>query len=99
MTKTLIGCVVGALSTQFNLSTWVARLVMFVAATWVHELLFEGLQAMAGGRRFSVKLSAMLLQSLVNGIIGVLAFALVENGPQVLANRRMRRSSLSKRRF
>jgi len=99
MTKTLIGCVVGILSAQFNLSTMVPRLVMFIAATFVHELLFEGLQAIAGGRHFAMKLSAVLVQALLNGLIGVLAFALVENGPQAVANRRMRRASLTKRRF
>ena len=99
MTKTLIGFVVGVLSAQFNLSTTVPRLVMFVAATFVHELMFGGLQVIAGGRPFSVKLSAVLLQALVNGLIGVAVFLLVENGPQALANRRMRRASLTKRRF
>ena len=97
--KTLVGFVVGVLAAQFNLSTTVPRLVMFVAATFVHDLLFEALQAIASGRHFSLKLSAVLLQALVNGLIGIAAFLLVENGPQVLANRRMRRASLSKRRF
>lgn len=99
MTKTLIGFLVGVLSAQFNLSTTVPRLVMFVAATFVHELMFEGLQALAGGRHVSVKLSAVLVQALLNGLIGAGAFLLVENGPQVLANRRTRRTSLTKRRF
>jgi rod shape-determining protein MreD len=99
MTKTLIGCFVGALSAQFNLSTLVPRLVMFVAATFVHELMFGGLQAIAGGRPFAVKLSAVLVQALLNGLIGVLAFVLVENGPQLVANRRIRRASLTKRRY
>jgi rod shape-determining protein MreD len=99
MTKTLIGFLVGVLSAQFNLSTLMPRLVMFVAATFVHELMFAGLQVIAAGRPFSVKLSVVLLQALVNGLIGVLAFVLVENGPQALANRRLRRASLTKRRF
>jgi rod shape-determining protein MreD len=99
MAKTLIGFTVGVLSAQFNLSTTVPRLVMFVAATFVHELVFQGLQAIAGGRHFSFKFSAVLLQALVNGLTGIAAFLLVENGPQAMANRRMRRTSLSKRRF
>jgi rod shape-determining protein MreD len=99
MTKTTIGFLVGVLSAQFNLSTTVPRLVMFVAATFVHEVVFEGLQALAGGRHFSMKLSAVLVQALVNALVGVAAFLLVENGPQVMTNRRMRRASLSKRRF
>ena len=49
MTKTMVGFVVGVLGAQFNLSSTVPRLVMFVAATFVHELVFEGLHAMIGG--------------------------------------------------
>jgi rod shape-determining protein MreD len=99
MTKTLIGFVVGVLGAQFNLSTTVPRLVMFVAATFVHELLFQGLHAAIGGRPFNLQWSSVLAQSLVNGLIGVIAFLLVEHGPGMLDRRRMRRASLSKRRF
>jgi rod shape-determining protein MreD len=99
MTKTVIGFFVGVLSAQFNLSTTVPRMVMFVAATFVHQLVFEGLHAMIGGRHFSPQWTATLIQALANGLIGVLAFLLVENGPGALQRRRMRRASLSKRRF
>jgi len=99
MTKTMIGFLVGVLGAQFNLSSLVPRLVMFVAATFVHELVFHGLQAIAGGRPFTVKLSAVLVQALVNALIGVTAFLIVEQGPGALQRRRMRRASLVKRRF
>jgi rod shape-determining protein MreD len=99
LAKTLVGFLVGVLSAQFNLATWVSRLVMFVTATFVHELVFEALQAIAGRRPFGIKPSAVLLQALVNGLVGAAAFMLVERGPQVMANRRLRRTSLSKRRF
>jgi rod shape-determining protein MreD len=99
MTKTLIGFVVGALSAQFNLSTTVPRLVIFVAATFVHDVIFEGLQAIAVGRPLALKWSVLLAQSLVNGLIGVAAFVIVEHGPEILARRRMRRASVTKRRF
>ena len=99
MTKTLIGFVVGVLGAQFNLSSTVPRLVMFVAATFVHELVFQGLHAMIGGRPFAPQWSAVLAQALVNGLIGVIAFLVVEQGPGMLDRRRMRRASLSKRRF
>ena len=99
MTKTLIGFVVGVLGAQFNLSTTVPRLVMFVAATFVHEVLFQGLHALIGGRHFSPLWSAILVQALVNALVGVIGFVLVENGPAMLDRRRSRRASLSKRRF
>jgi hypothetical protein len=57
------------------------------------------LQAIAGARPFSFKWSVVLVQALVNALIGALMFFFVEHGPQMVANRRMRRASLSKRRF
>ena len=54
---------------------------MFVAATFVHEVMFEGLHAMIGGRPFALQWSATLIQALVNGLVGVTAFLLVERGP------------------
>lgn len=99
MSKTIIGFVVGVLGAQFNLSSTVPRLVMFVAATFVHDLLFEAMHAMVGGRPFVLQLSAVLAQALVNSLIGVAAFMLVERGPEAMARRRMRRGTLSKRRF
>jgi rod shape-determining protein MreD len=99
MTKTLIGFVVGVLGAQFNLSTTVPRLVMFVAATFVHEVMFEGLHAMVGGRPFGLRLSATLVQALVNGLVGVSAFLLVEHGPEALQRRRMRRGTFGRKRF
>ena len=99
MTKTLIGFLVGVLGAHFNLSTTVPRMVMFVAATFVHQLVFEGLHAMIGGRHFSPQWTATLVQALANSLIGVLAFALVENGPGAMQRRRTHRATLSNRRF
>jgi rod shape-determining protein MreD len=99
LSKTLIGFAVGVLGSQFNLSTTLPRLVMFVAATFVHELVFQGLHAMIGGRHFVLHYSVTLVQALANGLIGVIAFLVVENGPGALQRRRMSRSSLSKRRY
>lgn len=99
MSKTLIGFFVGVLGAQFNLSTTVPRLVMFVAATLVHQAVFEGLHAMIGGRPFAIQLSAALIQALANAVLGIVAFFIVEQGPGTLQRRRMGRSSMSKRRY
>ena len=99
MTKTLIGFVVGVLGAQFNLSSTVPRLVMFVAATFVHELLFQGLHAMIGGRPFALQWSATLVQALVNGLVGVTVFLLVERGPEAVQRRRMGRGTFGRKRF
>jgi rod shape-determining protein MreD len=100
ISQTLIGFVIGVLSAQFNLSTTVPRLVMFIAATFVHALVVAGLQAVVGDRQFVLHSSALLVQALVNGLIGIAAFFVVENGPEIVQRRRMRRmTTLSKRRF
>jgi len=99
MTKTVIGFFVGVLGAQFNLSTTVPRLVMFLAATVVHQAVFEGLHSLINGRPFVMQLPATLVQALANGLIGIVAFFIVEQGPGTLQRRRMQRSSLSNRRF
>jgi rod shape-determining protein MreD len=100
LTKTLIGFVVGVLSAQFNLSTTVPRLAMFVVATFVHQVLLAGLSRITGGPHVGLQFSGMLLQALVNGLIGATAFVLVENGPDAVQRHRMRRAtSFSKRRY
>ena len=99
MSKTIIGFVVGVLGAQFNLSSTVPRLVIFIAATFVHELMFEGLHAMIGGRPFGLQYSATLVQALVNGLVGVTVFLIVERGPEALQRRRMSRGTFGKKRF
>lgn len=98
--KTLVGFLVGVLGSQFNLSTTIPRMVMFIAATFVHELLFEALHALVGWRPFTPHLSTILVQALVNSLVGVIVFAVVELGPEAAQRRRMNRgASLSRRRF
>ena len=99
MTKTIIGFAVGVLGAQFNLSSTVPRLVMFVAATFLHELMFQGLHAMIGGRPFALQRSAILIQALVNGLVGVIVFLLVERGPETVQRRRMSRGTFGRKRF
>jgi rod shape-determining protein MreD len=99
MSKTIIGFAVGVLSAQFNLSSTVPRLVMIVAATFVHELMFEGLHAMIGGRAFTLRYSATLVQALVNALVGVAAFLIVERGPEAVQRRRTGRTAFGKKRY
>lgn len=99
ISKTIIGFGVGVLGAQFNLSTTLPRLVMFVAATFVHEVMFEGLHSMIGGRTFAPQYSATLVQALVNGLVGVTAFMLVERGPEAVQRRRMNRGTFGRKRF
>jgi rod shape-determining protein MreD len=99
LSKTLIGFVVGVLGAQFIVSQMLPRFVMFVAATLVHELVFEALRALIESRPFAPHYAAWLIQAGVNAVVGVLMFQIVESGPSMLARRRARRASFSKRRF
>lgn len=99
LSKTLIGFVVGLLGAQFIMSGVIARFLMFVAATVVHAVVFEGLSALADGRAFALRWSAVGVQAAVNATIGVMIFWVVERSPEMLARRRARRAAFSKRRF
>jgi hypothetical protein len=81
------------------MSGFVARFLMFAAATLVHAVIFEALSALADGRAFALRWSSVGLQAAVNATIGVTVFWIVERGPEMRARRRARRASFSKRRF
>jgi rod shape-determining protein MreD len=99
LSKTLVGFAVGVLGAQFIVSHTLPRFLMFVAATLVHEVVFEALHALIEARAFAPHYSAAMIQAVVNGIVGVLAFWIVERGPEFLAGRRARQAAFSKRRF
>ena len=81
LSKTLVGFMVGVLGAQFIVSQPLPRFVMFVGATFVHELCFQALYALVESRAFRLHYSATLTQAVVNGVIGIVAFLLVEQGP------------------
>ena len=99
LSKTLVGFLVGVLGAQFIVSQTIPRFVMFVGATLLHEIVFEALYALVEGRAFALKMSAALVQALVNAVVGVVAFYIVEQGPGIVQRRELRRASFSKRRF
>ena len=100
MSKTLVGFVVGVLGAQFIVTHTLPRFVMFVGATFLHELSFQGLQALVEMRPFGLDYSATLTQAAVNGLVGILAFQLVELTPGMLERRRARGgASWSRRRY
>lgn len=100
LTKTIVGFFVGVLGAQFIVSQPLPRFVMFVAATVVHEFVFQALSAGVESRAFTMQYSTMVTQAVINGAIGILAFQLIEGAPGMVQRRHSRRSSdLSRRRF
>lgn len=97
--KTLVGFVVGVLGAQFIVSQSLPRLVMFVSGTLIHEVCYQAMYALVEGRAFRVHWSSTLTQAAINALVGVLAFAVVENGPGLLQRRRARGVTLSRRHY
>jgi hypothetical protein len=96
---TLVGFLVGVLGAQFIVSQPFPRLVMFVGATMVHELCFHALYALADMRAFRFDYASVLTQAMLNGLIGIIAFQVVEAGPGLLQRRRARGATLKSRRY
>jgi rod shape-determining protein MreD len=97
--KTLVGFVVGVLGAQFIVAHALPRLVMFVCGTLMHELCFQALHAIVEARAFRIHWSSAVIQAAINGLVGVLAFAVVESGPGLLQRRRARGATLSRRHY
>lgn len=99
LSKTIVGFLVGVLSTQFIVAQWLSRFVTFAAATLLHELCFQALHALVEARGLRFAFPVVLTQAAVNAVVGVLAFQIVERGPGMVQRRRARGASLSSRRF
>ncbi len=99
LSKTIVGFFVGVLGAQFIVSQPVPRFVMFVGATFVHELCFQAVYALVESRSFSMQYSAVLLQAVVNAVIGVLAFQLVEGAPGLFQRRHSGGGFFGRRRY
>ena len=97
LSKTVVGFLVGVLGAQFIVSTPVPRFLMFVGASFVHEVCFQAVYALVELRGFRMQYSAAVVQAFVNGAVGIVAFLLVERGPEMF--QRGRRSPSSRRRY
>ena len=91
LAKSIVGFLVGVIGQQFIVTAAVPRLVMFVGATVAHLAVFMGLYVMLGIRTFPSPWGAVLSQALLNAVVGIVAFALVESLPGIVERRRMRR--------
>jgi rod shape-determining protein MreD len=91
LSKTIIGFLAGVLGTQFNLAQSVPRFIMLFSATVVHEVCFQGLYALVETRPFRLPYYPLLTQAVINGIVGLMAFFVVEQMPGLLQRRRARR--------
>jgi rod shape-determining protein MreD len=91
LAKSIVGFLVGAIGQQFIVTAPLPRLVMFVAATAVHALIFMGLYLALGLRMFPAAWQAVVGQALGNALVGMIAFAIIESIPGIVERRRVGR--------
>lgn len=99
ISKTVVGFVVGIFGAQFIVSQPFPRLVIFVGGTFIHELCFQGLYALAETHAVRFHVRDVLTQAIVNGVIGIAMFYVMENAPGMMQRRDARRASFGRRRF
>jgi rod shape-determining protein MreD len=97
LAKSLVGFLTGLVATQFIVVGAAHRFVVFFLASLLNAGVFVGLYRLIDPRGVAAPWSAVLMQALVNAVIGILAFRIVEGTPGWLQGRRMRRSALRSR--
>jgi len=70
-----------------------------VGATVLHEACFQALYSVVEAPPIKQVYSAVFTQAAINGLIGIIAFILVERGPEMLQRRRARGASLGRRHY
>lgn len=81
LAKTLVGFMAGVIATQFMVGGVVQRAAVFFAMTWLHGLCFLGLYAMIERHALGHPWRQLLVQSLLNMVVGVVVTQIAEGGP------------------
>jgi len=91
LSKTVVGFLAGLLGAHFIVAQPLPRFVMFVSASVLHEICYQGLSALLEVRPMRLAYGPVLTQAAINGIVGLSAFFVVERLPGMLQRRRARR--------
>jgi cell shape-determining protein MreD len=97
LAKTLAGFVAGVIATQFIVSSIIPRAVVFFAMTWLHGICFLGLYAMIERHGIGRPWRQLLVQSLLNAAVGVVATQMIERGPEWWRRRQYTRRAEGRR--
>ena len=90
LAKSIVGFLAGAFGQQFIVTAALPRVVMFVAATALHAVVFMGLYQVLGLQAFPDPWKAVTTQALGNALVGIVAFSIIESLPGVMERRRSR---------
>ncbi len=99
LAKTLAGFLAGVVATQFIVSGVVQRAVVFFALTWLHGVCFLGLYAMIERHGMGQPWRDLLVQALLNALVGVIGTQVVERGPEWWRRRQYTRRAEGRRRL
>ena len=91
LSKTVVGFLAGLLGAHFIVAQPLPRFIMFVSASVLHEICYQGLSALLEVRPLRLAYGPVLTQAAINGIVGLSAFFVVERLPGMLQRRRARR--------
>jgi rod shape-determining protein MreD len=96
LAKTVVGFLAGIVGTQFIVSQWLPRFVVFFAATLLQSGVVVGLHTLLDPTRFTEPYSVLMSRAAGNAILGVLAFELTARLPGALERRRTARMRLKR---
>lgn len=89
LAKTIVGFLAGIVGSQFIVTQPLPRFVVFFGATLLDRVVFIGLYMLLDLRSFGASYAAVAGQAVGNGVVGIVAFQLVELLPGVVERRRM----------
>lgn len=96
--KCVAGYLAGVAGTQFIVTQWMSRGMLFAGTSLLNSACFVGLSALLGLRRYANPLLETGTQAAVNAAVGVMLFYVIEYAPSarewwnaVLERRRKRR--------
>jgi rod shape-determining protein MreD len=76
--KCLAGYLAGVVGTQFIVTQWLSRGLLFLGASALNSACFVGLSVLLGFRRYDNPLLEVATQAVFNAAVGVLLFYVIE---------------------
>jgi rod shape-determining protein MreD len=89
LAKTVVGFLTGVVSLRFIITRPIPRFIVCFVASVAHAAIFIGVHVLLDLSRFSRPYAAVAVQGVGNGLVGWVAFQLLEGLPASLARRRL----------
>ena len=100
LAKTVVGFAAGAIGSQLVVAKPQGRMLIVAAASLLHRFILVGLHAMIEQQPPVVSATVLVSETLINSLIGFVAFQVTESIPGAVSRGRFsRRSSLSRRQW